>query len=99
MDWEKIVEDYKTVQEKISRILINRKPNCFVEGADYLKPTLITPPILGFEHPLGELQHYFKIRTALEFALTMKKIPERLMPPRAPKYLTELLEESPTGKP
>lgn len=65
--------------------------NGYVGGPDYIHPT-VRVGSQPFNDPRGEFQYYSRIRAALEAALTTGRIPRRLAPPRAPKYISDLVK-------
>lgn len=82
-------KDYDEVTEILNKILEGKKKNNLVLDGDYTHPTFISPE-LGLDNPQGEFQYFLRIKSALEIALSGRKIPTELMPSRAPDYVTAL---------
>lgn len=84
--------DYNQVSEVIRKVLEGDEQNYFVSNPDFLEPTCTLSEVEPLYSGSGILQHFMRIRNALEIALTTGSIPKDKMPPRAPDYLQELGE-------
>ena len=90
---ERILQDYKIIQEEIVRIL-NGGSNYLITHPDYPIPAVIMGTHLPLEDERGELNHYSGIRSALECALMKGVITQdKRLPFDLPEYLTTLVQQ------
>ena len=89
---EKVLQDYKLAQSHIYAIL-STGTNRLVMRDDYLTPFCSSVGSLSTDHQHGQLKYFKNIRSALETALETGSIPAKMMPEKAPKYLTDLVNK------
>lgn len=88
---DKILADYKKVQEVIFERLSGKELNFYVMQTHYISPSVCTE-VVPLEHGRGEYKYFLGIRESLEHAWVYGKLRKEMIPNHAPDYLRDLAE-------